>query len=98
MVFINLAPHDQAYLNGSKIRKVFNLKTLVTKIIGCVSAVSTAMPVGPEGPMIHIGGMIGGGVSQSYRSVPNDCFFFPSLPAAGMIVFLSAGLLCPAKR
>jgi hypothetical protein len=42
-------PAVKAYLNGSKVKKVFNLKTLITKILGAIFAVSTAMPVGPEG-------------------------------------------------
>lgn len=65
-------PFVKAYLNGSRIPKAFNLKTLITKIIGCISCVATSLPVGPEGPMIHIGGMVGGGVSQS-RSKTLGC-------------------------
>eukprot|EP00455_Lapot_gusevi_P006098 TRINITY_DN12600_c0_g2_i3.p1 TRINITY_DN12600_c0_g2~~TRINITY_DN12600_c0_g2_i3.p1 ORF type:complete len:787 (-),score=196.47 TRINITY_DN12600_c0_g2_i3:47-2407(-) len=65
-------PSVKSYLNGTRVPKAFNLKTLFTKIVGCISAVSTTLPVGPEGPMIHIGGMIGGGVSQS-RSKTLGC-------------------------
>ncbi len=42
-------PFVKSYQNGVKIPQAFNLKTLATKIIGCVSAVSSNMPVGPEG-------------------------------------------------
>jgi hypothetical protein len=64
-------PQIKAYLNGSKIRKVFNLNTFLVKAVSCISAISTTMPVGPEGPMIHMGGMIGGGVSQSHSKTLN---------------------------
>ena len=65
-------PFVKSYLNGVRIPKAFNLKTLIAKVIGVISCVSSSLPVGPEGPMIHIGGMIGGGVSQS-RSKTLGC-------------------------
>jgi chloride channel 7 len=55
-------PEVIGYLNGSHLGKVLNLKTLVVKFISCVLAVSSGMAVGPEGPMIHMGSMIGAGV------------------------------------
>ncbi|KAJ9452661.1 Chloride channel protein C [Diplonema papillatum] len=48
-----------AYLNGVFFKKVFNIKTLVAKTFSCICAVSSGLPVGPEGPMIHIGSIIG---------------------------------------
>jgi H+/Cl- antiporter ClcA len=42
-------PFVKSYQNGILIPQAFNLKTLITKIIGCISAVSSNMPVGPEG-------------------------------------------------
>ena len=41
-----------------------NVKTFVTKYIAAITAVASSLPVGPEGPMIHMGAMIGGGISQ----------------------------------
>ena len=57
-------PEVIAYLNGTHQRKIFNVRTLTIKFISCVFAVSSGLPVGPEGPMIHMGAMIGRGVSQ----------------------------------
>ena len=57
-------PEVIGYLNGSHLGKILNLKTLVVKFISCVLAVGSGMAVGPEGPMIHMGAMIGAGVGS----------------------------------
>ncbi|XP_059079772.1 chloride channel protein C-like [Tigriopus californicus] len=61
-------PELIGFLNGTLIRHIFNLKTLVVKFLSCAFAVASGMPVGPEGPMIHMGALIGAGVSQ-FKSV-----------------------------
>ena len=57
-------PELIGFLNGTFIRRIFNLKTYVAKFISCVLSVGSGMPVGPEGPMIHLGSIIGAGLSQ----------------------------------
>eukprot|EP00052_Salpingoeca_macrocollata_P012564 m.97626 g.97626 ORF g.97626 m.97626 type:complete len:836 (-) comp18538_c0_seq4:53-2560(-) len=57
-------PEVIAFLNGVHVPKVFNIKTLVIKFFSCVCAVGSGLPVGPEGPMIHMGAMVGAGLSQ----------------------------------
>jgi chloride channel 7 len=57
-------PEVMAYLNGVLLPKVFNLRTLCAKLWSCAFAVASGLPVGPEGPMIHLGAMVGAGVSQ----------------------------------
>jgi len=47
-----------AYLNGVHMPKIFNLKTLVVKFVSCAAAVGVGLPVGPEGPMIHMGALV----------------------------------------
>lgn len=74
----------KGYLNGARISKALNMSVLVAKVSSAIFAVSSSLPVGPEGPMIHAGSMIG------------EFFFllfslsFPSLPAFfGMGIYLS---------
>eukprot|EP00092_Neocalanus_flemingeri_P010722 GFUD01011549.1.p1 GENE.GFUD01011549.1~~GFUD01011549.1.p1 ORF type:complete len:864 (-),score=141.42 GFUD01011549.1:346-2937(-) len=57
-------PELIGFLNGTMIRHIFNLKTYVVKFFSCAFAVGAGMPIGPEGPMIHLGSMVGAGVSQ----------------------------------
>ncbi|KAG1682671.1 Chloride channel protein A [Nymphon striatum] len=60
-------PELIGYLNGTLLRHIFNFKTIIVKFLSCVCAVGSGLPVGPEGPMIHLGSMIGAGLSQ-FRS------------------------------
>eukprot|EP01062_Namystynia_karyoxenos_P081835 TRINITY_DN9083_c0_g1_i1.p1 TRINITY_DN9083_c0_g1~~TRINITY_DN9083_c0_g1_i1.p1 ORF type:complete len:1474 (+),score=353.66 TRINITY_DN9083_c0_g1_i1:75-4424(+) len=52
-------PDVMAYLNGVTLPRAFGVRTLVMKVLSCALAVGGSMPVGPEGPMIHIGAMVG---------------------------------------
>ena len=73
-------PEVMAYLNGCLMRRVFNIRTLFVKFTSCVLAVASGLPVGPEGPMIHLGAILGAGISQG-ESTTIGCAFpiFPSL-------------------
>lgn len=44
-----------AYLNGNHVPNLLRLRTLITKFIGTCCSVSAGLPMGPEGPMVHIG-------------------------------------------
>eukprot|EP01060_Flectonema_neradi_P013416 TRINITY_DN2017_c0_g1_i1.p1 TRINITY_DN2017_c0_g1~~TRINITY_DN2017_c0_g1_i1.p1 ORF type:complete len:551 (+),score=45.31 TRINITY_DN2017_c0_g1_i1:245-1897(+) len=55
-------PDVMGYLNGVLIPSVFNFKTLLVKFTSCILAVGSGLPVGPEGPIIHIGALLGAGL------------------------------------
>jgi chloride channel 7 len=57
-------PDVKGFLNGNHLRGAFNVKTLFAKFTGVIASVSSGIPTGPEGPMIHMGAIIGAGVSQ----------------------------------
>ena len=48
-----------AYLNGINYPKFFGMRTLFVKIFGLCLAVSAGLCVGKEGPLAHIGAIIG---------------------------------------
>ncbi len=48
--------------------QVFNVHTLVVKFASCALAVGSGLPVGPEGPMVHIGAMVGAALSQGHST------------------------------
>ncbi|RUS70485.1 hypothetical protein EGW08_021753 [Elysia chlorotica] len=64
-------PEVTAFLNGTHVNNIFNLKTLVAKFISCTAAIGCGMPIGPEGPMIHMGAIMGAGLSQGTSDLFN---------------------------
>uniref|UniRef100_A0A7N2L0E4 Chloride channel-like protein CLC-g n=1 Tax=Quercus lobata TaxID=97700 RepID=A0A7N2L0E4_QUELO len=64
-------PEVKAYLNGVDAPGIFSLRTLVVKIIGSISAVSSSLLVGKAGPMVHTGAcvasLLGQGGSRKYK-------------------------------
>lgn len=48
-------PEVIGFLNGIVMRRVLNLTAFCVKFFSCACAVGAGLPVGPEGPMIHIG-------------------------------------------
>ncbi|EFN56864.1 hypothetical protein CHLNCDRAFT_144489 [Chlorella variabilis] len=76
---INVAPEAAgagvaeitAYLNGCfmpKARTILNIKTFAVKFLSAATAVGSGLPVGPEGPMIHMGAAVGAGISQGHST------------------------------
>lgn len=63
-------PEVKAYLNGVDAPGVFSFRTLVVKIIGSITAVSSSLFVGKAGPMVHMGAcvasLLGQGGSKKY--------------------------------
>jgi chloride channel 7 len=57
-------PEVMGYLNGVRIPLVFNIRTAVVKFFSAVAGVASGLPVGPEGPMIHLGAAVGAGLPQ----------------------------------
>lgn len=57
-------PEIKCMLNGIKVPRVVRFKTLLLKCTGIVFAVSSGLPCGMEGPMIHAGAVLASGISQ----------------------------------
>lgn len=60
----------KAYLNGVDAPGIFTLPTLIVKIIGSITAVSSSLHIGKAGPMLHTGAcvaaLLGQGGSKRY--------------------------------
>jgi chloride channel 7 len=50
----------------------FQVQTLIVKFLSCAFAVGCGMPVGYEGPMIHLGSLVAAGMSQ-FKSATFEC-------------------------
>ncbi|XP_053101924.1 chloride channel protein C-like [Hemicordylus capensis] len=57
-------PEVIGFLNGASIQHIFNIRTFGGTFGSCVLAVASGLFCGPEGPMIHLGAIIGYGLSQ----------------------------------
>jgi chloride channel 7 len=55
---------------GVIIPKTFSPSVMVNKFMSCALCVGSGLPVGPEGPMIHMGSVIGSIVSQAANFPP----------------------------
>jgi chloride channel 7 len=58
-------PQTKAYLNGVAIHSFFNARTFLVKILGTVLSVSSGLCIGPEGPLVHLGAMVGAGLTRT---------------------------------
>ena len=57
-------PEVKCFLNGLNVPRLVRFKTLVCKTIGIIFSVSSGLPIGKEGPMVHAGAVVAAGVSQ----------------------------------
>lgn len=55
-------PEIKTYLNGVHIKGLLRLKALVAKLLGVMFSISAGLVAGKEGPFVHGGGVVGGGL------------------------------------
>ncbi|CAM9871346.1 unnamed protein product, partial [Chrysoparadoxa australica] len=58
-------PEVKCVLNGVSMPDVLSLKCMVCKLLGIIFAIASGVPVGKEGPMIHIGAGLGASIATS---------------------------------
>eukprot|EP00249_Psilotum_nudum_P034714 c54140_g1_i1 orf=176-952(+) len=59
-----------AYLNGNDIPDLLRFSTLATKILGTICTISSGLPIGQEGPMVHIGAAIASALTWMHGEFP----------------------------
>lgn len=52
----------------SSLPQILNIRTFAVKFLSAAAAVGSGLPVGPEGPMIHMGAIVGAGLSQGHST------------------------------
>lgn len=55
-------PEVTGYLNGVRVPKAFNIRTFFAKIASLIFGYASSLALGPEGPMIHLGALVGSAV------------------------------------
>ncbi|KAL5491512.1 hypothetical protein EMCRGX_G016811 [Ephydatia muelleri] len=63
-------PELICYLNGIKIPRIIQIRSVVAKFVGVIFSTAAGFYVGQEGPMFYIGAVIGSGVSQLQSFLP----------------------------
>jgi hypothetical protein len=59
-------PEVKAFLNGVRVKRFTRTRLFVTKIVGTILAVSSGLVIGPEGPLVHIGAILGASCTKLY--------------------------------
>lgn len=57
-------PEVKCFLNGLDIPRLVKFRTLLCKAVGIIFAVCSGLPLGKEGPMVHMGAVVAAMVSQ----------------------------------
>lgn len=57
-------PEIKTYLNGVSVHRVIAERTLAAKMVGVIFSVAGGLVCGKEGPMVHIGAVVGGVLAQ----------------------------------
>ena len=55
-------PELKVFLNGIRLPGLLSLKTFLAKMVGIVFTISSGIIAGKEGPFVHGGGIVGGGL------------------------------------
>lgn len=57
-------PEVMSYLNGVRVKRFSSFRLLMVKVVGTILSVSSGLAVGPEGPLVHIGSIVGALLSK----------------------------------
>lgn len=55
-------PEIKTYLNGVHIKGLLTIRTLISKLVGVMFTIAAGLVAGKEGPFVHGGGIVGGGI------------------------------------
>jgi|TARA_B110001469_G_scaffold41205_1_gene40740 hypothetical protein len=86
-------PEMKTYLNGVHLKGLLRLRTVVAKLGGIAFSISAGLIAGKEGPFVHGGGLVGGGLSGTYERLSQ----IKSLPVLPKLVTVQTdyGDCCP---
>ena len=54
-----------AYLNGNHVPDLLRFRVLAAKVLGTIATVGSGLPLGPEGPMVHIGAAVASNITYN---------------------------------
>jgi len=60
-------PEMIAYLNGVRVERFTSFYLFLVKIVGTILSVSSGLAIGPEGPLVHLGAIMGASLTKVGR-------------------------------
>jgi H+/Cl- antiporter ClcA len=71
-------PELKAYLNGVRVKRFSSLRLFFVKVVATILSVSSGLAIGPEGPLVHIGAIVGASCTKLSNTLlqvlPRVCF------------------------
>lgn len=90
-------PEMKTILRGIELKGYLSLRMLVAKVVGMIATLGSGMPLGKEGPFVHIGGITAQLVNNVFQAfkVNYDKARNSDILAAGTAVGISACFAAP---
>lgn len=57
-------PEIKAYLNGVRVKRFSSMRLFFVTVLATILSVSSGLAIGPEGPLVHIGAIVGAGCTK----------------------------------
>jgi H+/Cl- antiporter ClcA len=57
-------PEIKAYLNGVRVKRFSSMRLFFVTIFASILSISSGLAIGPEGPLVHIGAIVGAGCTK----------------------------------
>uniref|UniRef100_A0A914BX70 Chloride channel protein n=1 Tax=Acrobeloides nanus TaxID=290746 RepID=A0A914BX70_9BILA len=68
-------PEVKVIMNGFMLQNYLTFRTLIAKVIGLTFTLGSGLPVGKEGPFVHMGAIVGTLLSKMTKPWQNNAFF-----------------------
>ncbi|CAB3403791.1 unnamed protein product [Caenorhabditis bovis] len=88
-------PEVKVLIHGFVLKNYLSLKTLVAKMIGLTLTIGSGMPVGKEGPFVHIGAIVASLLNKATTACRYNAFFSNEGRAMEMLsIGCAVGIAC----
>lgn len=67
-------PEIKVIMNGFVLQNYLTIKTMVAKVIGLILVLGSGLPVGKEGPFVHIGAIVGVSLTKITQKLQGNKF------------------------
>uniref|UniRef100_A0A1I7ZFZ0 Chloride channel protein n=1 Tax=Steinernema glaseri TaxID=37863 RepID=A0A1I7ZFZ0_9BILA len=68
-------PEVKVIMHGFMLKNYLTFKTLIAKIVGLTLTLGSGLPVGKEGPFVHMGAIVASLLTKTTKSWQNPAFF-----------------------